>query len=123
MKRTAVMGMVVWASAVILSGCGGPSTDQLVTQGVSQYELGHLEQAKDTLSRVVRADPANPKAHFYMGRVCYSQKFYEMAVYHFQCTLDADPGYPEIHKWLRDAQRAAGAAGTGLRFLPETRGQ
>ena len=119
MKRRILVGLSMLLCVVVLSGCGGPDTRQLVTQGVSQFQTGRLDKAEATLKRVLAVEPSNPDALFYMGQVYQAREFYEMAVYYYQCCLDAAPGYPGVAEHLTKAQQQAHPAGEKLRFIPD----
>ena len=119
MKETTAAAVMMLVFAAVLAGCGGPSTEKQIEQGVSQFQVGELDQAKETLTRILRGDPSNPKALFYLGRVHYAQGSFELAAYYFQCTVDSDPSFPEARKLLKESQERAGSAGPGLRFIPE----
>ena len=123
MKRNVLMGLSAWLCVVVMSGCGGPDTRQLVTRGISQFQTGRLDQAEATLKQALAVSPSDPDALFYMGRVCQARGFYEQAVYYYQCCLDAVPGYPGLTEQLAQAQRQAGPAGTKLRFIPDLTGE
>ena len=123
MKRVILASLAVLVCASLLSGCGGVDTRQLVRQGVSQLQTGRLDEAEATLKRALAVSPSDPAALFYMGRVYHAQEFYEQAVYYYQCCLDADPGYPDVTKYLAQAQRQAGPAGAKLRFIPDLPGE
>jgi tetratricopeptide (TPR) repeat protein len=118
MKRMVAISLAACVGGALLAGCG-PTTGQIVNDGVAQYQLGHLEQAKATLKQALDRSPSNPDALFYMGRICHVQKFYEQAISYYQFTLDADPSYPEVQRFLAKAQRDAGLVGPGLRFIPD----
>ncbi len=123
MKRGIILFLAVWICVVALSGCGGPDTRQLVRQGASQFQTGQIDKAEATLKRALAVSPSDPAALFYMGRVYHAREFYEQAVYYYQCCLDADPSYPDVSKYLSQAQRQAGPAGAKLRFIPDLPGE
>ena len=123
MKRVILASLAALVCVSVLSGCGGPDTRQLVRQGVSQLQIGRLDEAEATLKQALAASPSDPAALFYMGRVYHAREFYGHAAYYYKCCLDADPGYPDVSKYLAQAQRQAGPAGAKLRFIPDLPGE
>ena len=119
MKKIPLIGLLVLNCAVLMAGCGTPSSAELVKAGASDFQLGRLDKARTTMELVLRAEPSHAGALFYMGRICHAERSYPQAVYYYKCCLDVDPGYPEAPKFLRDAQRQLGAMGGEPRFSPD----
>ena len=109
--------MAVLVAAALCGGCG-PTTEEMRVQAVSEYQVGHIRQAKDLLQRVLSREPSDPQALFYMGRIACAEQAWEDAIYYLQCSLDSDPSNDEARVLLEQAQRAAGTAGPKLRFIP-----
>ncbi len=114
-----MIGLTALFAGSLLSGCAAPSVSEMVTAGISEFQLGRLDKAKGTLEQALGLDPANPDALFYLGRIYQARGDYVRAVYYYQCALDVSPGYPEVGKYLAEAQEKAGTAGKMLRFIPE----
>jgi uncharacterized protein (AIM24 family)/tetratricopeptide (TPR) repeat protein len=69
---------------VILAG-GNPDVYALQSNlGLIQLKLNKLEQARDSLNRALELQPANSKAHFYMGLLYEKEEMWEEALYHFE---------------------------------------
>jgi Flp pilus assembly protein TadD len=118
MNRLAITGCVILAAGT-LAGCAGPSKQEQIKQGVSQFQVGNLDQAEATLRRVRTNDPSDPDVNYYLGRVYYARGNYELALYYFQCAYDAEPAYPDIQKAIREARQNSGTVGQALQFVPE----
>ena len=52
--------------------------------GLIQLKLNKLEEARDSLNRALELQPANSKAHFYMGLLYEKKELWEEALYHFE---------------------------------------
>jgi len=114
MKRrlTAVAWLALWAA-----GCG-ETTPELRTRAISEYQVGHVEEARELFRQTLDRDPADRHALYYMGRIASGEAAWEDAIYYYQCCLDVDPSYANARIWLARAEKAAGTAGTRLRFIP-----
>lgn len=117
MKRTTLIMLNAMVLAAALSGCQS-DTAKLIAEGVNSYQLGHLDRARAKLTQALDQDPC-PDALFYLGRVHHAQGFYEQAIFYYQCCLEGAPAYPGASKFLRQAQRAAGAVGPALQIIPD----
>ena len=118
MRTTLLMGVAFLSWVVVLPGCGGPAPVELVKLGVSEFQLGRLDKARTALQQALDREPSNPAALFYMARIHHAEESYAQAIYYYQCCLDADPGYPEVTRYLDEAQLQAGSGGRELRFIP-----
>jgi len=57
----------------------------------SRYEQGHINQAIYQFEKAIEKNPANFKAHYYLG-LCYKHKAaMETAHVHFQKAIDLNP--------------------------------
>ena len=120
MNRPAWIFLGVFLAVTALSGCAdAPPTEQLVRQAVGDFQVGRIDRAKVTLRRALGQSPSDPAALFYMGRICHAEKYYEQAIYYYQCCLDADPGFAVARKHLTEARKNAGPSGEALLFIPE----
>ncbi|NUT50412.1 MAG: tetratricopeptide repeat protein, partial [Saccharothrix sp.] len=89
-------------------------------QAVALANLTRLEEAKEAAGEAVRLHPAEPKAHYTLGRVHSTAYEYEEAAACFDAALDLDPRYPYALEWrttvlrfqhrYEEAERAAEAA-------------
>lgn len=119
MRRTSVALLAIGIAAAALAGCHTPTTAQLVDQGVTEFQVGRQDKAKATLGRALDQSPSDPRALFYMGRICHLEEFYEQAIYYYQCCIDADPSRADAQRHLDEAQAKAGPTGSRLRFIPD----
>ena len=114
MRHLAFCGMF---AAAFLVGCG-PSAGRLSDKGISEFQVGRLDQAEQSLQQALDLNPSLPEALYYMGRVSHARGYYEKAVYYYQQCLDSDPRYTQANRWLAKAQEPLGRTGQTLRFLP-----
>jgi tetratricopeptide (TPR) repeat protein len=113
MKRLALCGLCVMT---MLAGCG-TSTDELRSQGISGFQVGHLDKAKTLFQLVLDRRPGDAESYYYLGRIAHAQGDPMMAMYYYQSSIDADPAHQEARRWLAKAEQESGAAGKGLRFI------
>ena len=107
-------------AAALLSGCGGPSATNSREAGITAFQTGNTDKAKDHFNQVLGDQPYDAPSLYYMGRIAHAEGFYPRAIYLYQCSIDADPSQPTVQKWLSRAQEEAGEdMGKTLRFIPE----
>jgi len=99
-------------TAVLAAGCE-PSPNQLRARGISEFQLGRPEKAKQHFQTVLDTHPSDPDSLYYMGRISYLEGRYELASYYYRCCIDADPRYQQarselaaVHKKLAETGRA-----------------
>ena len=114
MKNLTLVGLCV---AVLAGGCE-PSKVELRNRAVSEFQVGHADQAKETFLHVLERYPTDSTSLYYMGRISHAEGSYEEAVYYYQCCLDSDPSHKDAQRYLGEAQEAAGPTGEKLRFIP-----
>jgi tetratricopeptide (TPR) repeat protein len=113
MKRIACL----ICAAVLVAGCS--STEQSLQSGIGEFQVGNLDKAKDHFQQVLGRYPRDPVAHYYLARIYHAEGAYEKAIFHYQCSIDADPSNGQPKKWLVRAQEEAPQVGTALKFLPD----
>ena len=113
MRRWMMPGMVV---VMLIAGCG-PSTSYRKV-AITEFDVGHVAQAKPMFRQALQADPSDPVALYYMGRIYCEEGDWENAIYYFQCCLDVEPGNAAARAWLLKAEEATAAIGQKLRFIP-----
>jgi tetratricopeptide (TPR) repeat protein len=113
MKRSCLIAVL---AGLLLAGCE-PSVGELRTQAISEFQIGHTQQAKDLFQRVLNRTP-DPQSLFYMGQIMESEGFFEQAIYYYQCAIDADPRNGEARLRLAKVMDRAGPVGQQLRFIP-----
>lgn len=106
MKYTVI---AVLAATLLLSGCT-QNVRTLREEGVREFQLGRMEIARAYFRQVLREEPSDPAALYYMGRIAHDRGDLGRAVYYYQCCLDADPGFPTAGEWLLRARADAEAA-------------
>ncbi len=110
MKYLAVCAL---CAMMFLSGCG-PSTGEIRTRGISQFEIGHLDKAQKDFDLVLNQSPADPESLYYMGRIAQAEGRYEQAMFYYQSCLDARPNHLPARTYLDQAQADAGLTGEML---------
>ena len=96
MKQLLIAGLF---ATMLLTGCG-PSTDDLRTQGIAEFQVGHLDKAQSLFDRVLERKPSDGQSLYYMGRIYHATGFYERAVYFYGSAIDADPSLDMARLWL-----------------------
>ena len=64
------LGLVIAAGMVILSGCGDPGSESLLTRGKRLLESGDASGARDHFRKAVAVSPDDPEAFQALARVC-----------------------------------------------------
>ena len=59
--------------------------------GLAEFQLGHLPEAADALSRAARLDPDLPNIDYNFGRVLQAQGRFEVALGHYQKAVAKAP--------------------------------
>jgi tetratricopeptide (TPR) repeat protein len=90
-----------------LAGCA-PSVEQIRTRGVSQFEIGNLDNAEHDFGTVLNQRPTDPDALFYMGRVSHARGQFERAIHYYEGCLIARPDYPGAAQYLEQAKNDVG---------------
>jgi tetratricopeptide (TPR) repeat protein len=114
-----MVGFVVMAAA--FAGCG-PNVNEMRTKATTEYQVGHAQQAQEQFLKILDREPSDPITLYYLGRINMEQNRLEMAIYYFQCCLDADPSFAAARQDLRRAEQLARPIGSRLRFIPKSPG-
>lgn len=109
--------LTILVVGLVLAGCV-PSVGKVRERAISQYQLGHIEQAEMNFREVLDKRPYDAESLYYMGRIQQARGRPMRAVYYYQSCLDVQPSHEMARLWLRRAERQAGEAGRGLRFIP-----
>jgi tetratricopeptide (TPR) repeat protein len=81
------------------------------------------QAARAQLEAIVRDDPSNAQAHYFLGSLAYDDKRWADAVGHFQKTLLFNPNFEPAYYDLAAAQLAAADAAGALLTLQQARGK
>lgn len=84
--------------------------------GLIRLKLEKLEQAETALTRALELQPANPKAHFYLGLLYEKMENWDKAIFHFEYAK-ADKMVVRARTKLQE-QRSAAAHRTTTPVLP-----
>ncbi|HEY3025179.1 MAG TPA: tetratricopeptide repeat protein [Pyrinomonadaceae bacterium] len=71
-------------------------------------------EASESLSQAVALDPSSFDAHFYLGRVQYTMRYYAAAVQSLRAALKLNPKHAEARFFLGTALEAAGDSQSAL---------
>ena len=117
MRSAIVLACLAAGTALAAPGCG-PTRRQLIEQGITDFQVGRLDQAENKLSQALEKRFTDADALFFMGRICQVRGRHERAIYYYQCCLDVAPGYDAAKKHLAEARQQAGLMGSKLGGLP-----
>lgn len=79
------------------------------------------ERAREQLLALVRADPTNPQAHYFLGALAMDARKPQEAIEHFNRTLVLNPNFEQAYYDLANAQISAEKPGDALQTLEKTR--
>jgi tetratricopeptide (TPR) repeat protein len=117
-----ICGLCVISLAAFLGGCVRPTQDELRSDGIHEYQVGHHERAMDMFQRVLHNDPSDAVSLFYMGRIYHTQKQYVKAYYYYQAAIDADPGFgyaESTKKYIKEVREQLGDLAAPLTTTPK----
>ena len=86
----------------------GPNSRLEVALGAVHYEQGDLDGAASLLGAVLKAEPGNPEANFWMARVHAKRNDYSLAQDSIRAAIDRAPTRAPYHYELGLILRAAG---------------
>ncbi len=72
----------------------------LLRLGTAQVAALQLDDAEQTLQRVLAAEQSNPEAEHFMGRVAFHRGQYETALVHLNRAVALNPAVGDYHLWL-----------------------
>ena len=118
-------GFCAMLLAALLAGCE-PSTNQLRSTAVAEYQVGHNKNAEKLFGQIIEQKPSDAESWYYLGRIAHAEGFLPRAIYCYQCCLDADPGYQPVDSadpgpryWLKKAKKDAGDIVGGMDIIPK----
>ena len=80
-----------------------------VTLGAVKFDQGKVDEAGALLAQVLKAEPGNPDANFWMARVNDKKGNYSNAVESIRAALDrARPAQPSTTSWGESSVTGAG---------------
>lgn len=85
----ALFGLVL---AGVLNGCG-PSADEIRTQAISQYQIGHYDEAENLFEQVRQRRPMDPDSWYYLGKIAQEKNWYARAIHCYEQAIAADPSF------------------------------
>lgn len=84
------------------------TTQQLIDQGRSHHQAGHLDRARQCYQLALAQQPQNPDALHLIGVIEYSQGHHGRAIERIEQSLTVNPNQPAAHLNLGNAFRASG---------------
>jgi tetratricopeptide (TPR) repeat protein len=121
--KSIICGLCAISLAVFLGGCVRPTQDELRTDGIHEYQVGHHERAMAMFERVLHNEPSDAVSLFYMGRIYHTQQQYVKAYYYYQAAIDADPGFAyaaSTRKYMKEVKEQLGDLAAPLTTIPKT---
>ena len=109
-KYAVLLGLL--AVSITLTSCA-PSAGELRDQGITEFQVGHVDHAKDLLKQSLDKS-CDPVAYYWLGRTYHAQGRYEDAICQYKFAIESRPGYDEAKKWLQKARQDAGWSGQDL---------
>ncbi|HUM10669.1 MAG TPA: tetratricopeptide repeat protein [Myxococcaceae bacterium] len=111
-----VHGLALWklgelqeaAKELEAARSAGPNHRLEVALGAVRFEQGDLEAAASLLQEVLKAEPGNPEANFWMARVHAKKGDYSLAQESIRAALDRAPTRAAYHNELGHILRDAG---------------
>jgi len=79
------------------------------------------KHAIEQLEAIIRDDPTNPQAYYYLGRLCYEEKKPAEAADHFRTATVLNPEFHEAWNYLAVSQLAANKTSEALATLEKAR--
>ena len=123
-----VHGMALWklgeldaaAKELEAARSGGPNTKLEVALGAVHFEQGDLEGATTLLQGVLRSEPGNPEANFWMARVHAKKGNQSLALESIRAALERAPTRAYYHYELGLILREAGKAPEAVEAWKQT---
>jgi tetratricopeptide (TPR) repeat protein len=111
-KYAVLLGLL--CASITLSSCIlAPSAVELRNQGITEFQVGHLDQAQSLLKQSLDKS-CDPVAYYWLGRAYHAQGRYEDAICQYKFAIESKPGYDEAKTWLQKARQDAGLSGRDL---------
>jgi tetratricopeptide (TPR) repeat protein len=101
LKNPAVFSLALAALGAGVSWAQDNGAPQAVfLKAVGAFNAGKYPKAQDGFQAVLKDDPDNLKAHFYLGLIKYEQNFLSEASAYFQWAVNHDPQNPVVFYYL-----------------------
>ncbi len=78
-------------------------------------------RAVDQIKAILRDNPKNAAAHYFLGSIAFDQKRWDAAAESFAKAIEVNPAIEQAHYDLASAHIAAGRGGDALKVLDEAR--
>ena len=104
--------LLFWTLALGRLSYGRAQEGPDVAQGVQLFAERHTAEAQRFFDAFVRAQPENPVALFYLGRIAFEEQRYAQAIEQLEKAVHFDENNSDYHLWLgraygHEAQRSA----------------
>lgn len=100
----------------------GQNGDPEVRAAYARFLEGVGNEARSRLNMIVSANPNNAEAHYYLGRIEYSEGRYDAAINHLSQAARLNPNLPEIRVHLAMAYMSVGQVRNARDLLQEAVG-
>ena len=95
--KTPVLGLMLIAIALALTGCGGPSGPEGYNHaGVEHFEQGRIEEAITEYSEAIRLEPEYAAAYYNRGQAYFTLGQAQLAIQDFDDAIRLSPDHPEL---------------------------
>lgn len=113
-----ILGIALWklgaldpaATQLEAARSAGPNTRLEVALGAVRFEQGDLEGAAALLGPVLKTEPGNPEANYWMARVLHKRSEYSLALESIRAAVDRAANRPQYHHELGLILRDSGKA-------------
>jgi tetratricopeptide (TPR) repeat protein len=92
------LGLAVLGANVLQAQDATPQA--VFLKAVGAFNAGKYPKAQEGFKKVLKEDPDNLKAHFYLGLIKYEQNLLPEASAYFQWVVDHDPQNPVVFYYL-----------------------
>ena len=75
-------------------------THRLLEEAIQEGKCGNLDRSRQLLGQVIREDPYNADAHFYMGSVYWQESNVTDAASYWCKCLELEPQHEKAQKWM-----------------------
>jgi tetratricopeptide (TPR) repeat protein len=109
MKKTMVC--IFWLCLLTLGLFSSAYAQSDINAGIQFFESKKIPEAKAFFEAFTKTVPSNPEAHYYLGRIYFTEEAYDRAEQSLEQAVKIDAAQSKFHLWLghvygRKAQKA-----------------
>ncbi len=90
--------LIMWVSLLPVR-----SDTQGLSIAIDEYDHGKFQEARESLSELIKQDPKDAVALMWLGKVCIKLRRYDDAIRNLENAAELDPKKALIHYWLAHA--------------------